>query len=307
MHFSIVTPSFGQINWLRFCVASIKDQITEENYTFQDIQVDHIIQDAGSDDIEQFAIQTGADFWRDGELVLKGLSGDTVGHSNSYKLRIFQEKDKGMYDAINRGFKRARGEWFAYLNSDEQYMPGALTKLASIANKTSADILFGDTIITNKNGKPLSYRRVVSPPCPLHTRLIHLGVNSCSMFFRKKVWESCRFKDDWRMIADAVFVEEVLNKGFKTKGLKFPIAIFTLTGANLGFSKNAQNEAHVWARSIKASLLTKIWVTLIHRVRKFLHGAYRFRRVNLQNYTIKSPTIRQKQASTILGWGWPEE
>ena len=36
------------------------------------------------------------------------------------------EKDSGMYDGLNRGLRRATGEILAHLNSDEQYLPGAL-------------------------------------------------------------------------------------------------------------------------------------------------------------------------------------
>ena len=41
MRFSIVTPSFGQSQWLRLCVASVADQ---------GVAHEHIVQDAGSKD-----------------------------------------------------------------------------------------------------------------------------------------------------------------------------------------------------------------------------------------------------------------
>ena len=42
------------------------------------------------------------------------------------RVNAFIEKDQGMYDAVNRGFRRSNGEVLAYLNCDEQYLPGAL-------------------------------------------------------------------------------------------------------------------------------------------------------------------------------------
>ena len=42
----------------------------------------------------------------------------------------FIEKDGGMYDAVNRGYRRAQGDILAYLNCDEQYLPGALKTVA---------------------------------------------------------------------------------------------------------------------------------------------------------------------------------
>jgi glycosyltransferase involved in cell wall biosynthesis len=42
MRFSIITPSFRNSEWLKLCIASVADQ--------QGVDVEHIVQDAGSDD-----------------------------------------------------------------------------------------------------------------------------------------------------------------------------------------------------------------------------------------------------------------
>src|SRR5256885_10883439 len=39
------------------------------------------------------------------------------------RVKAFIEKDHGMYDAVNRGLRRAQGEILAYINCDEQYLP----------------------------------------------------------------------------------------------------------------------------------------------------------------------------------------
>src|SRR6267378_1605118 len=93
MLFSIITPSYRNSEWLRLCLASVADQAVE---------LEHIVQDAGSDD-----------------GTLNWLCADR-------RVKAFVEADRGMYDAVNRGLRRARGEILAYLNCDEQYLPGAL-------------------------------------------------------------------------------------------------------------------------------------------------------------------------------------
>src|ERR1041385_7805342 len=116
VRFSIVTPSFRNSQWLRLCIASVADQ--------QGVEVEHIVQDAGSDD--------GTLDW---------LTRDPRG-------RAHVEKDKGMYDAVNRGLRRARGEFLAYLNCDEQYLPGALKKVSDFLDRhPDVDIVFGDCIV----------------------------------------------------------------------------------------------------------------------------------------------------------------
>ena len=94
MKFSIVTPSFRNSQWLKLCIASVADQ--------QGVELEHIVQDSCSDD--------GTQDW---------LPRDR-------RVSAFIEKDGGMYDAVNRGYCRAQGDILAYLNCDEQYLPGAL-------------------------------------------------------------------------------------------------------------------------------------------------------------------------------------
>ena len=94
MNFSIVTPSFRNSRWLKLCIASVADQ--------QGVEFEHIVQDSCSDD--------GTQNW---------LPQDK-------RVKAFIEKDTGMYDAVNRGYRRAQGDILAYLNCDEQYLPGAL-------------------------------------------------------------------------------------------------------------------------------------------------------------------------------------
>src|SRR4030081_3893628 len=98
MRISIVTPSYRNSESLKLFVASVADQ--------EGVEVEHIVQDAGSDD--------GTLDW---------LVSDT-------RVRAHVEKDQGMYDAINRGLRKATGEILAYLNCDEQYLPGALKGVA---------------------------------------------------------------------------------------------------------------------------------------------------------------------------------
>src|SRR5271165_5451240 len=99
MKFSIITPSFRSSAWLKLCIASVADQ--------EGVRLEHIVQDSCSDD--------GTQDW---------LPQDP-------RVKAIVEKDAGMYDAVNRGFRRATGDILAYLNCDEQYLPGALAAVAA--------------------------------------------------------------------------------------------------------------------------------------------------------------------------------
>src|SRR3954469_15951039 len=171
MRFSIVTPSFRQLAWLKRAVRSVADQ--------QEVEVEHIIQDAG----------TGPDL----EDWVRTQS----------PAQLFVEKDNGMYDAVNRGLARATGEICAYLNCDEQYLPGTLARVARcFAENPWADAVAGDYLIIGPGNELLSYRKVT----PLRRSMIltdHLYAFTCALFFRRYVFEEgARFNSELKIIGD---------------------------------------------------------------------------------------------------------
>src|SRR5438067_2341146 len=132
MLISIVTPSFRSSAWLKLCIASVADQAG--------VQVEHIVQGSQSDD--------GTLDWLPRET----------------RVKAFIEKDSGMYDAVNRGFRRAQGEILAYLNCDEQYLPGALSSVADFFSRhPDVDVAFGNVVVVNAKGLYICSREVLSP------------------------------------------------------------------------------------------------------------------------------------------------
>ena len=101
-------------------------------------------------------------------------------------MKVFVEKDQGMYDGINRGLRRAGGDILAYLNCDEQYLPGALAAVAGFFEQhPEIDVLFGDVVMVDTEGRYL-YHRKMQTPLKYHTWTCHLSTLSCAMFFRRR-------------------------------------------------------------------------------------------------------------------------
>jgi glycosyltransferase involved in cell wall biosynthesis len=275
--FSIVTASFGQLPWLRLCIASVADQSGPAR--------EHLIQDGGS-----------------------GPELQDVIYGRPH-LSCVQEPDSGMYDALNRGFRRARGKFVAWLNCDEQYLPGVLEKVVSFFDRhPDIDVVYGDALLLDLHGRPLSYRRVVTPERN-HTRLDHLGTLSCATFFRRSIIDrGFLFDPRWRSIGDAVWIESLLHAGIPMATIRQPLAVYTFTGKNLSASARASSEMAVW-REQSDSLARRLHAATIlkHRLRKLLAGAYRKRAVSYSIYTSKSPTARVLFESRTVGFGWPGE
>lgn len=305
--FSIATPAFNGLPWLRACVASIRDQGDNgapkqmaEMSAFP--AVEHLIQDAHSEDSEGFAREVGADFFRDGTLI----SHSTLRIPN-YSLAIYSERDEGMYDAINRAWARSAGEILSYLNCDEQYLPGTLKRVADeFRRHPETDIVFGDAIVISAQGEPLSYRRIVRPSA-IHTRIVHLGTMSCSMFFRRKLFDDgIRFDTKWRAIGDAEWVCNALARQPVIRMIREPLAAFTLTGNNLGGNAKALAEASAWRASAPKihRTLAPVWKGL-HGARKLLAGAYSPKNLETALYHPKGSKERIAIRKKNLSFHWP--
>jgi len=276
MKFSIVTPSFKQPEWLRLCLASVADQQV-------DCELEHIIQDNCS-----------------GEAVRAVVAG-------SPRARLITESDQGMYDAINRGLRHSTGGVCAYLNCDEQYLPGALCRVAAyFAVHPEVDVLFGDSIIADPSLMPLAYRRVVLPR-RWHTLLRPLGVLTCSTFFRRKVVDDgVLFDPVWKIIGDKAWILALLDRGYRMAVLQEPVAVFAMTGANLSLHQNVHAERRRWREGFSPLIrLAKPLVLARHLLDKWQQGAYQEQQLASAWYTPDSFPVRRDFAQLTLGWKWP--
>jgi len=92
-------------------------------------------------------------------LVIDGASGDAtlriVESFGSDAIRVFSEKDKGVYDAMNKGFHLFQGAAVGFLNSDDTFhYSRALGDIA--AAMQDSDIVYGDlNMVTDHRTKRL--------------------------------------------------------------------------------------------------------------------------------------------------------
>ena len=262
--FSIITPSFRQLDWLKLCAASIADQTGP--------QVEHIVQDAG----------TGPE-----------LEAWAAGRKS---LTLHVEKDRGMYDAVNRGLRRATGEILAYLNCDEQYLPGTLAAVSEYFDAhPDVDVVFGSVVVVGPEGRYLCSREALLP-LEYHTWVCTLAVFTAATFFRRRLIEEERlfFSDDWRDVGDAAWILELLRRKIRLAVLGRVTTAFTDTGENMNMKPNALQEqvrlresAPAWVQKLRPA-----WV-LQHRLRRLLHGVYRSKPLRYEIFTHDSPAARQ--------------
>ena len=150
---SVLTPSYGYGRFIRDALESVGRQ--------QGVVVEHIVQDAGSQDetIEILRRQQGRLRWR-------------------------SEPDRGQSDALNKALQLARGRWIAWLNADEFYLPGALHRLVATGDRSGADVVFSDAAYVDADGKLL---RLAPQHGYSRFLLRHYGIYipSCGTVFRR--------------------------------------------------------------------------------------------------------------------------
>ena len=258
MKFSIITPSFRNSAWLKLCIASVADQ--------QGVEVEHIVQDSCSDDGTQ----------------------DWLPHDP--RVKAFIEKDAGMYDAVNRGYRRATGDILAYLNCDEQYLPGALAAVEKFfAAHPEIEVVLAGSIVTDGDGKYLCHRHSMVPS-PHHV-WFRFPILTSGIFIRRKVIaeRGIFFDTKWRDLGDFHWVLALMRQKVPMAVCDTFTSVFADTGDNMNLKPNAIREKNETARMVPAwlRLLKPLWI-LNHRLRRLCRGHFNLAATSYAIYTKQS-------------------
>lgn len=118
--FSIIIPTFNSSNTINMCLESVLNQ------TFSNFEI--IIIDGVSDD-----------------NTLELINIYQKEHSN---IKIYSEADNGIYDAMNKGIKLAKGNWLFFLGSDDTFFNfDILNQINDFIGETSKKVIYGNVKI----------------------------------------------------------------------------------------------------------------------------------------------------------------
>jgi glycosyltransferase involved in cell wall biosynthesis len=180
-------------------------------------------------------------------IVIDGASADeTLAIVDSYKSKIttlISEKDRGIYDAMNKGLDLATGDYVLFLNAgDELYSYNTLATIFALS--TNADVYYGNTIVVNKSGQELGDRRLI-PPVQLTWKSLKYGMCvSHQSFIAKRTL--CDFYNlDYSISADIDWVIHILKKSAKIINTKMYISKFLEGGTSNARKKLALKERFV--------------------------------------------------------------
>jgi glycosyltransferase involved in cell wall biosynthesis len=172
---SIITPSYNQGTFIEATILSV----LEQDYP----NIEYLVVDGASTDETQ--------------EVLRRYRG---------RLRWISEPDSGQAHAINKGFAHTRGEILGWLNSDDTYLPGAISAAVEyLVAHPDVMLVYGNANFMDANGAVIGPCAHVEP-FDLN-RLIHHSdfIVQPATFFRRSAFESVGGLDEslhWAMDYD---------------------------------------------------------------------------------------------------------
>ena len=158
--FSIVIATFNSESTIRECLQSIKKQ-KFQNYEI--VVIDNCSNDKTIEVIKKF---------------------------NFKNIKIIIEKDKGIYDAVNKGIKNSNGKIISILHSDDfYYNSNVLQKLYFFFNKYQTEIIYGNLAYVEK--KKINNKIRIWKPGNLKVNNFYTGWNPPhpSFFVKRKTYK----------------------------------------------------------------------------------------------------------------------
>ena len=157
------------------------------------------------------ALQTVQDYehW-----IIDGASTDgTLKEVENYRharMHVVSERDKGIYDAMNKGLARAKGKYVIFMNAGDEFYDNHVLERA-LKQNDGADFIYGETAVVDEAGNILGNRRL-SPPNQLNWRSLQRGmcVSHQSIFMRRELAEP--YDLNYRISGDIDWTIRMLRK-----------------------------------------------------------------------------------------------
>lgn len=192
-------------------------------------------------------------------IVDGGSKDDTVSIVQEFekkdsRFRHISEPDKGIYDAFNKGWKMAKGEWVYYLGSDDRLTTESFTDLLE-KEHPNCDVISGDVWIEKLDGTIKAN--------------ISKGFNGCHQgkLVRRSMMEKMNgFDEQYRILADKDLMIRMEKHGVKVTNVHSMVAYFFMDGASQKISnewKRYKERVKIY-RANKVSKCAYITCAVIH-------------------------------------------
>lgn len=210
-------------------------------------------------------------------LIIGGLSKDnTLDIVKKYekkfkgKMRIVSERDKGLYDAMNKGIKLATGDIIGIINSDDILANDKVFETIVKNYKKDTEVLYGDVLYCNEDFTKVvrNYKSGIKNNnawCPAHP----------TMYIRKEVFDKIGYYNlEFKITADYDFMIRLNKNNIKYQYVEKYFVLMRIGGVSSdglkGYYKNFKDAYKTLKRNkIKFALLLTIKKS-IHTIKQII-------------------------------------
>jgi glycosyltransferase involved in cell wall biosynthesis len=204
---SVVTPSYNQAKFVEECLLSVKQQ----NYP----AIEHIVVDGASNDgtlgiLKRYSSQPG---WE--------------------HLRWVSELDGGQSEALNKGFRMAKGDVIGWLNSDDFYLPKCFENIVrAYQQHPNTHLLYGDFLWTDEEGIPFQIRREIafSKFALLHNHMCYVPSSGALFFTRQIIEDGNTLNPAYHYAMDYDFFLRLACRGYRFRHIPVLLSGLRLHG-----------------------------------------------------------------------------
>lgn len=167
-------------------------------------------------------------------IVVDGGSSDgTVDVIRKYEDKIsnwVSERDKGVFDAMNKAIERATGEWVSFMNSGDSF--ATVDVISSFFNGVNYNeevgVVFGDAFFLQTDGS-LSYYKA-SPFSKKESGIRDMGICHQAIFTRTSLANRFKFDSSYKYAADYNMMMNIYKSGYKFSYNAIPVCVYNLDG-----------------------------------------------------------------------------
>lgn len=184
---------------------------------------------------------------------------------------LVSERDRGIYDAMNKGIAQGRGDWLFFLNAGDQFADANVLGdvLAEIAKEPAVDLLYGDVVYVGQQGARRKCFNWIARRNLVFGDLCHQAV-----FGHRRLFEKYGvFDDSLRFNADFDWLLRVFKGGAGLRYLPRDIAHFDDGGAHVQAHAASERERDaVRARYLPrpAWVMGNWWLRIQLKLRRLL-------------------------------------
>jgi glycosyltransferase involved in cell wall biosynthesis len=165
------------------------------------------------------------------------------------RIRWLSEPDQGLYDAVNKGWRLASGEWLGWLNADDRLLPGAIESLVEAAlGDSEIGMAYGDYYRIDSRGATLECVHAGRPDWQSLVRFGNAIFIGAALFRREAVSDVGSFDLSYSLASDYDFIVRTLKRSTAIH-IREPVASFRMHHQ----SKSQRERWLMWYETLEIS------------------------------------------------------